>query len=104
MIVTGWSNGRPNLATGSGYGLRIASRDRDVYFHRQWSQVALRLGGRESVQVTLSPSFWTGCGELRSRKIGLWMLESGLAPWPKGCPPRLRLEPTGEAEFRLTLA
>ena len=103
MIVTGWSNGRPNLATGSGYAVRIARRDRDLHFGRQWFEVAVRLGGEEAVRVTLSPSFWRRCSGLRSAKIGLWMLDNGVAPWPKGSPPRLRLEPTGEAEFRLSL-
>lgn len=54
------------------------------------------------MRVALSPSFWRRCSELRSAKIGLWMLENGVAPWPNRRPPRLRLEPTGEAGFRLS--
>ena len=104
IVVTAWSNGRPNLVTGAGLGVRVARRDRDAYFRRLWSEVTLRLGGGESVRVILSPAFWRGCSELRSAKIGQWMLENGVAPWPKGDPPRLRLEPTREAEFQLSMA
>ena len=103
MIVTGWSNGNPNLATGSGYGVRIATRDRDLYLRRQWSEVAVLMESGQRVRVTLSPSFWRRCSELRSAKIGRWMLDNGVARWPKGSPPKLRLEPTGEAEFGLSL-
>jgi hypothetical protein len=103
MIVTGWHNGSPNLATGAGYGLRVRRRDRDSEFRPGWTAVRLELGGDRTVSVTVSPSFWRRCRELRSEDIGRWMLQNGLAPWPKGCPPRLRLEPSGEALFRLSL-
>ena len=104
MNVTGWSNGHPNPATGSGYGVRIATPDRDAHSRRRWSRVVVRMEGGESVRVTLSPSFWRRCSELRSAKIGLWMLDHGVAPWPKGRPPELVLEPTAEAEFSLSTA
>jgi len=100
MMVTGWSNGRPNLATGAGYGVRIDRQDRDTRFRRNWTSVCLQLEAGQTVWVTLSPAFWRGCSEVRSARIGRWMLENGMAPWPKGRPPRLRLEPTGEAEFQ----
>jgi hypothetical protein len=41
------------------------------------------------------------CSELRSRRIGKWLLDHGLAPWVKGKPPRLSLEPVGARRFRL---
>lgn len=103
MIVTGCSNGHPNLATGSGYGVRIAIQDRDAYFRRRWSHVILRLEGGDTMRVSLSPFFWRRCSELRSAEIGRWMLENCVAPWTKGSPPRLRLEPIGEAGFRLSV-
>ena len=53
------------------------------------------------LDVRLSASFWRGCTELRNVKIGKWMLEQGLAPWPKGDPPKLKLEPIGNRRFRL---
>jgi hypothetical protein len=104
MIVTGWHNGSPNLATGGGYGIRIEPVDREAHFHRKWAQVALDLGAGPRVLVSLSRRYWAGCPELRSKHIGRWMLNKGVAPWPKGSPPKLRLEPVGEAEFRLTVA
>ena len=29
------------------------------------------------------------------KEIGLWFIECGFAPWPKGEPPRFRMFPTG---------
>jgi hypothetical protein len=37
--------------------------------------------------VTVSPSFWRHCSELRSAEIGRWLHRNGLAPWPPGRPP-----------------
>jgi len=58
----------------------------------------------EEVEVKLLPSFWGGCPELRSARIGKWMLKRGLAPWPKGSPSRLSLEPMGvRRRFKLRI-
>ena len=88
MIVTGWSNGAPNSRTGSGYGVRVRRRDRDVLFEPEWQFVTVELDRGKRVGVNVSNSFWRGCVELRSGAIGKWMIERGLAPWPKGRPPR----------------
>jgi hypothetical protein len=103
MVVTGWHNGDPNLASGGGYGVKIDGPDRDRQFRRKWANVTLELAAGRRVVVPLSPAFWRGCRELRSKHIGRWMLDNRVAPWPKGSPPKLRLEPTGEGKFRLSL-
>lgn len=101
MRVVGWHKGSPNSQTGAGYGTRIGRDDRERYFDRDWEAVTVELGGREEAVVNVSASFWRSCIELRSRKIGAWMLHKGLAPWPTGHPPKLQLERQGEARFAL---
>jgi len=102
MIVVGWNNGKPNNRTGGGYGIRIRGKDRDDYFHKTWTSVAVQLDNGEVVNARLSRSFWGKTRALWGREFGKWMLERGLAPWPKGKPPRLKLEPVGDRRFRLS--
>ena len=95
MIVVGWNNGSPNDRTGGGYGIRVTREDRDRYFQRRWPSVTIELGKENMIEVNLSDSFWRGCIELRSKRIGKWMLDRRLAPWLKGC--RNNLPTTGKA-------
>ena len=101
MIVTGWNNGKHNNITGGGYGIEIDPEDRDKYFRRTWTSVVIELDNEDVVGVTVSPSFWRGCPELRRKEIGKWMLDHRLAPW-KGKRPRSRLELVGHRRFRLS--
>ncbi len=104
MIVTGWNNGSPNNNTGAGYGIRISPEDRDKFFQRNWDTVIIRLeGDDEEVEVVLSESFWQGCPELRSARIGMWLLTNGLAPWERNNPPKLELKFVGDGTFKLSL-
>jgi hypothetical protein len=103
MIVTGWNDGSPNNTTGSGYGVRLRREDRDKHFHLDWSSVSVELEGTRAITVSLTPSFWRRCTELRNLAIGKWLLDHGLAPWPKGKPPKMRLEQVGDRRFRLSL-
>ena len=102
MIVSGWNNGQGNNVSGGGYGIKMSPKDRDNHFHKTWTSVAVELDTGEVVDARLSPSFWRNCPELRRKEIGKWMLDQGLAPWPKGKPPRLSLEPIGIRRFRLS--
>ncbi|MCK4416801.1 MAG: hypothetical protein KAV99_01370 [Candidatus Latescibacteria bacterium] len=102
MIVVGCNNGSPNDRTGAGYGIRVTREHRDRYFERGWPSVTIELDKENMVKVDLSDSFWRGCTELRSARIGKWMLDRGLASWPKGIPPGLKLEPIGNRQFRLS--
>jgi hypothetical protein len=101
LIVAGWNNGSPDNKTGAGYGVRLSPSDRDNYFQKNWKTVTVFFDGA-SVDCNLSDAFWAKCPELRSSKIGKWMLNNKLAPWPKGKPPQLRLDPIGNRQFRLT--
>jgi hypothetical protein len=102
MIAVGWSNGSPNDKAGAGYGIRVGRKDRDRYFRRDWPSVAIELGSGNVIEVSLSAGFWRSCIELRDARIGKWLLDRGLAPWPKGSPPRIKLEPIGNRHFRLS--
>ncbi len=102
MIVKGWNNGKHNNKTGSGYGLALTKADRDKYFKQSWEEIIIDLGGSELVQVKLSKSFWKDCIELRSSKIGKWLINKELAPWKKNNPPKLELEYLKRNHFRLT--
>ena len=99
--ATGWNNGSPTKS-GAGYGLRISKGDRDSAFSPDWDSVAIDLPNGHCATVTLSEAFWRKCIELRSAEVGRWMLDEGLAPWPKGQPPAFRLEQVGAARFRVS--
>lgn len=103
MIWTAWNNGRHHQS-GAGYGFRVSAADRDTYFDRSWKIVTLELPSREArITVTANidkPSFWDGtCREMISKEIGQWLIARGLAPWPKGHPPKFSAEAAGTARF-----
>jgi hypothetical protein len=100
MRATAWSNGSPR-GSGAGYGLKISRQDRDRFFDHGWSAIVLHLPGQDPANVPLSESFWRSCTELRSVAIGRWLILSGLAPWPRGNPPVLTLQQTGDRAFRV---
>lgn len=102
MIASGWSNGSPNDSTGGGYGIKIRRKDRDDHFQRTWPSVIIEIENREVLEIIPSSSFWRNCLELRRKEIGRWMLDQRLAPWPKGKPPKFKLEPIGDRRFSLS--
>jgi hypothetical protein len=104
MIVTAWNNGSPSK-TGAGYGLKLKASDRDQDFKKEWQYIILALDGfSDTIQVNVAKkSFWGDtCRELIHAEIGHWLLQNGLAPWPKGKPPRLKLTHIQSNHFRLT--
>ncbi len=102
MIVTAWNNGG-HRSTGAGYGLKISSEDRERFFRRDWKHVFLTLEG-ENNEVTINvskKSFWTPeCRELINKQVGLWLIKNEKAPWPKGRPPKIKLEPASGNRFK----
>jgi hypothetical protein len=94
--VVAWSNG------GTGYGLKISAVDRDAYLKRGWGSVDLYFpGSRQPTKVNVDKdSLWNkSCRELISKEIGAWFVANGLAPWPRGKPPRFKLVQRGPREF-----
>jgi hypothetical protein len=102
MTVTAWNNGK-YASSGVGYGLRLDPSDRNKAFRQAWSNVSLDLpNGVNGVQVTLSPSFWRDCPELRSAVIGRWLIASGYGRWPRGSPPAFTLSQIRDNRFKVT--
>lgn len=103
MIVKAWNNGAQNR-NGSGYGFKVSTTDRDEHFKPEWTSITVELPGEEEVvEISIDPvSFWDENGqELTSPEIGKWLRRNGLAPWPKGNPPFIILEPVADNRFRL---
>ncbi len=95
MQVTAWRGGT--------YGLKVQTSDRDRLFDRGWQDVILELQGQGQSVVTVSPSFWRRCSELRSADIGWWLHQNGLAPWPHGQPPKMVMEQIAGNRFAVSL-
>jgi hypothetical protein len=96
-----WNNGR------TGYGLKVSAIDRDAYLKREWGSVDLYLPGRDQpARVNVNKdSLWNKtCRELISKEIGAWLIDNGMAPWPKGHPPKFRLLRRAPREFDLAAA
>lgn len=103
MIVTAWSNGSQH-ASGAGYGLKISIPDRDRYFKREWKFILLELEGWDSaIKINVDKaSFWNEtCRELICAEIGKWFIQTSLAPWRKGNPPKLIMEYIADNRFLL---
>jgi len=45
MYASAWSNGSPNKTTGSGYGLRISTKDVDKF--EEWDVIVLKISGQK---------------------------------------------------------
>jgi hypothetical protein len=93
-MATCWNNGRQS-PSGAGYGIKLTVAERDELLDRSHASVDLILPDDTVIQAIRcdKKSMWLGnCRELIHRDIGKWMLQIGLAPWPKGLPPRLKLE------------
>jgi len=103
MVWTAWSNGNKRTS-GGGYGFRISRYDRDNYFDRAWNSVLVKLPFQDedhTIEIPISrPGFWTGrCQELRSKRVGDWLLTEGHAPWPAGSPPKFTAKIMGRRSF-----
>jgi hypothetical protein len=99
--VVAWSNG------GTAYGLKLSAADRDAYLKREWGLVGLYLPGKDQPTMVNvdKDSLWNkSCRELISKEIGAWLMGNGMAPWPKGNPPRLKLVWRAPREFNVLLA
>lgn len=98
MHATAWHNGGSPLDP-AGYGIKFTEQTRDKHFDPAWETVILELHGDESTAIALSPSFWRSCSELRSADVGRWLLKAEAAPWPKGSPPGIAVDPVAGNRF-----
>jgi hypothetical protein len=100
VLVSGWKSGKFDGRRAVALGVRVGREFANQFFDKRWDAVLVELDDK-IVSVRLTKTFWTTCPELRSPAIGAWMKKQGLAPWPKGRPPELRLTPMGRNKFRL---
>ncbi len=97
LTVTGWKSGR----TGGTFGLRVGRENANKFFQRDWLSIDVDFDGKQ-VTIELRQSFWTDCPELRNPFIRDFLRKRGLAPWPKGCPPKMNLVPLGQNKFSVS--
>lgn len=84
--VKTWNNGSWH-DDGNGYGIKIGNLDIQKHFKRKWGEINLKLDKIDILLNIDKDSFWNGkCGELISKKIGIWLIERNLSKWPKGKP------------------
>jgi hypothetical protein len=103
LVWTAWNNGRHN-PSGNGYGLKIPVNDRDHYFSRNAGSAVLVFPDtqQEASVNTDKKSFWSDtCREIISKDLGRWFIRSGLAPWPAGAPPKVRVLALGKGKFKI---
>jgi hypothetical protein len=106
FIATAWTNGSHH-PSGAGYGIKLASMDRDRFLDRSWDIVGVDIPGfPDRTEVTCGKaSMWNGtCRELIHKNIGLWLRAAGAAPWPEGKPPKIRVRVLQDRALGLSLA
>lgn len=104
MLMKAWNNGR-FLPNGSGYGVEVSEQFRDEYLRVDWPSIFLHLDGvEEPVELAINNSvFWNRGRELRSGKIGKWLIQNGFASWDLENPPELHVTPMEGNHFGVSL-
>ena len=88
---------------GGACGIRVGRRNAQKYFSKKWPNVQVEMNGQLH-SFKLSETFWTTCPEFRGIVIEDWFKGQGLAPWPKGQPPKVELTPLGGNRFRVSVS
>ena len=104
MLMQAWNNGR-FIANGSGYGVKVSEQFRDEYLDVNWASIFLHLEGEdEPVELAINNSvFWSKGRELRSGKIGKWLIKNGLAEFDVENAPELTVTPMEKNHFKVSL-
>lgn len=101
MIVKTWNNSSYN-DSGAGYGVKISKSDRAKFFDTSWRKVIVHIGKFEnSKDLPINDTFWTTCSELRSKKIGAYLIANGLDKWENRKPHKLILFHLNDNHFIL---
>ena len=103
-MMQAWNNGR-FIANGSGYGVTVSGQFRDENLDVNWASIFLHLDGEdEPVELAINNSvFWSKGRELRSGKIGKWLIKNGLATFDLENPPELVVTPMEGNHFKISL-
>ena len=104
MLMQAWNNGR-FLENGSGYGIKVSEQFRDEYLSVDWVSFFVHLDGEEeAVELAINNSvFWSKGRELRSGKIGKWLIKNGKAKWDVENPPELKVNHIEKNHFSVSL-
>jgi hypothetical protein len=87
----------------SSFGVWIGRQNRERYFSKDWSKVAVELPSGVVLDVAVLPGFWNHCPELRDDGFRDWFASQGALKWSHRCPPKYDFVPVGPARFRLSL-
>ncbi len=103
MQGTAWNNGK-FLPNGAGWGIQVTNYFRDEFLSVQWPSFFLCLEGEEGeVELAINDDmFWSRGRELRSAKIGKWLIKNGCTRW-EGQPPEIFLTELGQRRFKASL-
>ena len=97
------ADGKVDRTCGAGHdgddGGLVSLPDDPEDFDVAWTEVLVTLDGGEETVISLSPSFWRTCPELRSAEVGRWLLAAGAAPWERGQPPHVVVTPIHDNRF-----
>ena len=105
--LTGWHSSSKNPTTGTGYGLLLGEKNRDIIFPERSPKSVVLLLEKASriefeIEVKLRDSFWKDCPEFKAPQIGLWMLSLGIRlHWKRGVTPKFILQQISENRFRV---
>jgi hypothetical protein len=95
--VTGWQ-GTGGVTLGFRFGAENAQR----FVDPAWKELVIELD-LEPHAFPIRGSFWRRCPEVRGAAITAWLMRHGLAPWPAGRPPRVRLRHLWDNRFAAEL-
>lgn len=100
--TTVWTNGKPNIITGSGYGINIPLKVRNTIFQKSWNNLELDLDG-SIVYVPISNAFWRKCNEVRSPEVGKWLIKNNANTWIKGKPTKIEMTQVEGNRFKVSI-
>ena len=99
-IVTAWNNGAHH-SSGAGYGVKLTPKAGTPISDASGDGLKSTSPAVQSDESKRQEnSFWgRQCRELISHEIGKWLLATGMAPWPRGLPPKFRFVARSERAF-----
>lgn len=104
MFVNTWNNGSYKESS-TGYGVKISTTNREKFFDKSWKSVVVSISNpKNSIEIAIKDTFWTTCSELRSERIGKYIIENRLGKWEKGKPNKLLLFPQNDNRFVLMVS